>query len=109
MNRNPLQRLGANGGQEVREHPFFASIDWDALYRRTLIPPFDPLRNQTEIDTKNFEREFTNMPVSLDASGREPRGGDADTLLVIENFTYEEESYLNSLIENRSSSFSRHK
>jgi len=100
--------LGANGGQEVREHPFFSCIDWDDLYRRTLIPPFDPLRNQTEIDTKNFEREFTNMPVSLDASGREPRG-DSDTL-VIENFTYEEESYLNSLIESRSSiSNSRHK
>lgn len=110
LNRNPLQRLGANGGAEVKAHPFFASMDWDALYRRQITPPFDPMRNQNEEDGKNFESEFTNMPVvsvdAADTSGnsrqtprdtREP----SDTFL---NFTYEEESHLDSLIEDLAAS-----
>ena len=114
LNRNPLERLGANGGAEVKAHPFFASMDWDALYSRQITPPFDPLRNQDEADGANFEAEFTNMPVvSVDAAdtsaqraqqqqlqlqqqqAREKRL-DSDTFL---NFTYEEESHLDSLIE----------
>ena len=100
LNRNPLHRLGANGGAEVRAHSFFASMDWDALYNRQIIPPFDPMRNHSELDTNNFEREFTNMTVSLDAGSSERRE-DSDTFL---NFTYEEESPLASLINTRSQS-----
>jgi len=108
LNRNPLQRLGANGGREVREHAFFSPIDWDALYSRNTTPPFNPTRNQSELETANFEREFTNMPVSMDAScppvdldllgETDPRDRRlcSDTFL---NFTYEEESHLESLIE----------
>lgn len=98
LNRNPLQRLGANGGAEVRAHPFFATIDWDALYARKIPPPFKP--NQSgAIDTSNFEKEFTNMAISMDAGGAGPREDkrlDSDTFV---NFTYEEESHLESLIE----------
>lgn len=123
LNRSPLERLGANGGAEVKAHPFFASVDWDALYRRQIPPPFDPLRNQSEADGKNFEAEFTNMPVvSVDAADTSSRNGQADsnhhrhtaaaaaprearepsdTFL---NFTYEEESHLDSLIEDLAAS-----
>lgn len=31
MTLDPTQRLGANGSEEVKEHPFFAGIDWDAV------------------------------------------------------------------------------
>lgn len=88
---------------EVRSHSFFASIDWDALYNKQITPPFDPMRNHNEIDTNNFEREFTNMTVSLDAgsSSSSEQREDSDTFL---NFTYEEESHLASLINTRSQS-----
>ena len=28
LNRDPSKRLGVNGGEEIRRHPFFKSIDW---------------------------------------------------------------------------------
>jgi protein-serine/threonine kinase len=100
LNRNPLKRLGANGGQEVRSHPFFASIDWNALYNRKIPPPFEPCRHtKDEVETINFEKEFTNMPLfsvddaSADAKALQGEFQDATFL----NFTYEEESNLEML------------
>ena len=42
---NPLARLGAGkaGAREVMEHPFFDSIDWEALVRLELPPPLPNL------------------------------------------------------------------
>ncbi len=99
LNRNPLKRLGANGGFEVKAHPFFASIDWDALYNRRVKPPFEPCRNLGETETANFEKEFTVMPLhSVDESGGSADAKnlrlESETFL---NFTYEEESYLETL------------
>jgi len=61
LQRDPARRLGANGGEEIKRHPFFAKyIDWnryspfrrlfllqtDANFRRLLAkkiqPPFKP-------------------------------------------------------------------
>lgn len=95
LNRSPNERLGANGGNEVRAHVFFSSIDWDALYRREVQPPFLPCRNQDVVNTENFEKEFTNMAISVEEGHKmAAERADSDTFL---NFTYEEESYLDSL------------
>lgn len=41
--RNPDTRLGAKEGlKEIKEQPFFSTIDFDALYRKELCPPFKP-------------------------------------------------------------------
>lgn len=98
MNRNPTERLGAGGGKEVRAHVFFSSIDWDLLLQRKITPPFNPLKNQNAEDCKNFEKEFTTMSVnSIDDNSGGQKRVDSDTFL---NFTYEEESYIESLREN---------
>ncbi len=98
MNRNPLERLGSGGGKEVKAHPFFSSVDWDALYARRIPPPFDPCKNANEVETNNFEKEFTSMPLnSLDEHGSHLAKADADFV----NFTYEEESNMESMRENR--------
>jgi len=34
MNRNPLERLGRNGAGEIKQHPFFLTIDWEQALRR---------------------------------------------------------------------------
>lgn len=34
--KNPTERLGANGAQEIKSHPFFAGVDWESVYRREL-------------------------------------------------------------------------
>ncbi|KAJ5585121.1 uncharacterized protein N7459_004921 [Penicillium hispanicum] len=60
LNRNPKHRLGANGdAKELMAHPFFQDVDWDALCRKQVIPPFKP-KLQSDTDTSNFDPEFTN-------------------------------------------------
>ena len=52
MIADPNKRLGKNGSQEIKSHPFFKGIDWDNI--RNMKPPFVPdLEN--DYDTKNFE------------------------------------------------------
>ncbi|KAI7481888.1 kinase-like protein [Hortaea werneckii] len=60
LNRNPAHRLGAKGdAEELMQHPFFHDIDWQALSKKTTQPPFKP-KLKGELDTSNFDPEFTN-------------------------------------------------
>ena len=60
LNRNPKHRLGAtNDAEELKAHPFFADIDWEALARKKVVPPFKP-KLKSVLDTSNFDPEFTN-------------------------------------------------
>lgn len=42
LNRNPDERLGANGSAEIKAHPFFHAIDWRKLLQRKYEPTFKP-------------------------------------------------------------------
>ncbi|KAL2273300.1 hypothetical protein FJTKL_04811 [Diaporthe vaccinii] len=42
LNRNPAERLGANGSAEIKAHPFFHAIDWRKLLQRKYEPTFKP-------------------------------------------------------------------
>ena len=42
LNRNPAERLGANGSAEIKSHPFFNSVDWRKLLQRKYDPAFKP-------------------------------------------------------------------
>lgn len=42
LNREPAQRLGANGSAEIKAHPFFHAIDWRKLLQRKYEPTFKP-------------------------------------------------------------------
>ncbi|KAH7380660.1 kinase-like domain-containing protein [Pyrenochaeta sp. MPI-SDFR-AT-0127] len=60
LNRNPKHRLGATrDAEELKAHPFFADIDWDALIKKNVVPPFKP-KLKGELDVSNFDPEFTN-------------------------------------------------
>ncbi|KAI0307259.1 serine/threonine protein kinase [Multifurca ochricompacta] len=64
LNRNPKHRLGAQrDAAELKEHPFFKTIDWDALSRKQVTPPFKPVVESDE-STANFDPEFTSADVS---------------------------------------------
>ncbi|KAF1775381.1 Protein kinase-like domain [Phytophthora cactorum] len=43
--RNPAKRLGSGpcGAQEIMDHPFFAQVDWEKLYKRDVPVPFRPV------------------------------------------------------------------
>ena len=40
MERDVKRRLGACGSEEVKRHPFFGSVDWEAMCERRVKPPF---------------------------------------------------------------------
>ena len=45
--QDPERRLEAHGNTDViREHPFFESIDWEALEERRVEPPLENLRKE---------------------------------------------------------------
>lgn len=60
LNRNAKHRLGANDdAEELKRHPFFNDVDWEALSKKVITPPFKPsLKSDT--DVSYFDPEFTN-------------------------------------------------
>lgn len=57
MAKNPKKRLGFKSIQEIKDHPYFADIDWNKLKNKMVNPPFIPdLKN--EFDTKYIDKEF---------------------------------------------------
>ncbi|KAF8640120.1 hypothetical protein AX17_001356 [Amanita inopinata Kibby_2008] len=66
LNRNPKHRLGAQrDAAELKEHPFFRSIDWKALSLKQVTPPFKPVVESDE-STSNFDPEFTSADIESD-------------------------------------------
>ncbi|KAI8147555.1 kinase-like domain-containing protein [Fennellomyces sp. T-0311] len=59
LTRDPNERLGNNGPEEIKNHPFFASIDWRKLLQKKVQPPFKP-SVESAYDTSNFDEEFTS-------------------------------------------------
>ncbi|MBW0495188.1 hypothetical protein O181_034903 [Austropuccinia psidii MF-1] len=59
LTRDPYQRLGSNGAEEIKRHPFFSQIDWKRLLMKQYTPPFKP-SVASAIDTSNFDSEFTS-------------------------------------------------
>ncbi|XP_077385267.1 protein kinase C delta type-like [Festucalex cinctus] len=55
LERDPTRRLAVVGN--IREQPFFRNINWPALERRQVEPPFKP-KVKSPNDCSNFDREF---------------------------------------------------
>uniref|UniRef100_A0A4W6CDL6 non-specific serine/threonine protein kinase n=1 Tax=Lates calcarifer TaxID=8187 RepID=A0A4W6CDL6_LATCA len=95
--RNPANRLGAGpeGVEEIKRHRFFASIDWNKLYRKEVRPPFKPTVGRPE-DTFHFDPEFTSR-TPTDSPGIPPS---ANTHQLFRGFSFvatnqnQEPSYL---------------
>ncbi|KAI8147640.1 kinase-like domain-containing protein, partial [Fennellomyces sp. T-0311] len=64
LERDPRMRLGYHGVDEIKQHMYFSTIDWDEVYHRRLIPPYVPdLRSS--LDFSNFDPSFLEMPAVL--------------------------------------------
>ncbi|EGT55425.1 hypothetical protein CAEBREN_25185 [Caenorhabditis brenneri] len=64
--KDPLQRMGGGpeDALEICRAEFFRSVDWEAMYRKEIEPPYKP-NVQSETDTSYFDNEFTSQPVQL--------------------------------------------
>lgn len=59
LERDPTRRLGVNGAADIKNHPFFAQIDWRRLMAKKYAAPFKPAV-ESATDTSNFDSEFTS-------------------------------------------------
>lgn len=67
LNKMPKERLGCHpqtGFSDIQSHPFFRTIDWDALGAKQITPPYKPLL-RSDRDLDYFDPTFTNEDVQL--------------------------------------------
>jgi len=43
IQRKPINRLGYNGPDEVKNHPWFKGVVWERLFNKEIISPYIPL------------------------------------------------------------------
>ncbi len=74
--RDPNKRLGSkNEFEEIKAHPFLKNVDWDAILKKRVKPPFIPIIN-SDHDTKYIDSEFTGSSLT---DSYEP-GGSLDNI-----------------------------
>lgn len=63
LEKDPKQRLGSKEDfKEIKNHPFFSSINWTDLVEKKISPPYDPHVDGPD-DISNFDTEFTDAMV----------------------------------------------
>lgn len=69
LRKDPNKRLGSlRGAQEIKDHPWFESVNWEKMEQQKYDPFFKPKIN-TDMGLHNFDPEFTEMPInSLEVS-----------------------------------------
>ncbi|KAA0159288.1 hypothetical protein FNF28_05923 [Cafeteria roenbergensis] len=71
LTREPKHRLGSpesGGALAITRHPWFAGLDWHAVYRREVLPGYRP-PTASPADTSLFDSEFTReSPIDSVAS-----------------------------------------
>ncbi|KAH3743681.1 serine/threonine kinase [Pelomyxa schiedti] len=59
LQQDPARRFSA---KEVKSHPWFATMDWEALYNRRVTPPWIPPLKDTTSDMSQIDENFTAQP-----------------------------------------------
>eukprot|EP01129_Flabellula_baltica_P002945 TRINITY_DN12817_c0_g1_i1.p1 TRINITY_DN12817_c0_g1~~TRINITY_DN12817_c0_g1_i1.p1 ORF type:complete len:452 (+),score=130.24 TRINITY_DN12817_c0_g1_i1:59-1357(+) len=57
LERDPDERLTS---EEIREHPFFADVDWEKMEAKKITPPWKP-NVRDEFDTTHIDPHFTSQ------------------------------------------------
>ncbi|XP_055388711.1 serine/threonine-protein kinase Sgk2-like [Condylostylus longicornis] len=63
--RDPNRRLGGGkrDAEEIKAHPFFATVDWQRVYYKLEPPPFRPTL-VSKTDVQYFDKEFVKLPAN---------------------------------------------
>ncbi|KAJ3483824.1 hypothetical protein NLI96_g6050 [Meripilus lineatus] len=74
LDRSPKQRLGCRsrtqGMEEVRNHPWFSTIDWEGIATKECQPPFVPDMHKANFDVSHELDEFLMVEKPLTHSKR---------------------------------------
>ena len=54
-----LTGAGPNGVEDMKSHVFFATINWEKLVKRQIVPPFKPVASRVD-DAFYFDKQFTS-------------------------------------------------
>ena len=96
---DPESRLGANGADEIKAHPFFKGIKWNRI-KETLTPPFIPeLANN--YDTKYFDEFEEDEPFYPINNGNQKEKKYQKKDMCFVDFTYNRENdnnYRNNMV-----------
>lgn len=101
---DPEKRLGRNGAEEIKEHPFFDGFDWEGVRKKKapFIPDLSAPTSSEHFD--NFEEEEPFLPDKLEfTKGNKVKRQKKDPYFI--NFTYkgdveiEKQKYVSALKE----------
>jgi len=69
LTQQPRVRLGARGAKDIKKHPFFKGLDWEALAKKAIKPPFLPtLKGEADlscIDKQFLKEKAVDSPTAL--------------------------------------------
>ena len=71
MERDARRRLGACGSEEVKRHPFFGSVDWEAMRERRVKPPFVVQSGCDEESCVEVSNSLNELTASLNENENE--------------------------------------
>eukprot|EP01017_Pseudomicrothorax_dubius_P040911 TRINITY_DN6491_c0_g1_i4.p1 TRINITY_DN6491_c0_g1~~TRINITY_DN6491_c0_g1_i4.p1 ORF type:complete len:351 (-),score=64.92 TRINITY_DN6491_c0_g1_i4:115-1167(-) len=93
LKRDPDFRLGSNDDvDDLKQHSWFSDVDWDAMLRREIPPPFIPVLNSDQ-DLSYFAKEFVEVPVHNEPeSPFTPRG---DSCMKYDGFSFDANEHIN--------------
>ena len=60
---NMFCSTGPTGSQDIKKHKFFSSMNWDALFKKEIAPPFKPDVTGDD-DVSNVAQEFLDEEVT---------------------------------------------
>lgn len=86
--RDPTKRLGTGGTNDIKNHPFFRCVDWNALMKKQIPPPFKP-NVKSPSDISNVAPEFRNAPPPLPEAAAPAPAEEVPHNALFEGFTYE--------------------
>jgi serum/glucocorticoid-regulated kinase 2 len=74
LEKDPKARIGfKNGIEELKQHKFFAEIDWSSLAKKIVAPSTKQQRPPLDVNIfeSNFDTEYTTMPIDIKPSEEE--------------------------------------
>ncbi|KAI8995040.1 kinase-like domain-containing protein [Pilobolus umbonatus] len=107
LDRDPRTRLGCNGVDEIKNHIYFADIDWDDIRNRRIQPPYLP-SVANELDFTNFDPDFLTMTPALTPAASVADFSE-DIQDIFDGYSFTDECFLTgnptSYLENKSSAY----